>query len=198
MKSYLDICQHVLNYGTRQKNRTGIDTFMVPGYMFQHDMSTGFPALTTKKLAFNQVKGELLAFLQGQDNVQDFKALGCNVWDANSQADYWLKNPHYLRMEEEGYLGRIYGVQWRDWRTGPEFYAYIDQLENLVAEIRANPTSRRLLVTAWNPGELHQMALPPCHYAFQVIIEQETRKMHLFWNQRSADVFLGELTPLSQ
>lgn len=191
MKSYLDICQYVLTNGTRQKNRTGIDTFMVPGQMFQHDMSTGFPAMTTKKLAFNQVKGELLGFLQGCDNVQDFQALGCNVWDANASADYWLNSPAYKDVDQEGYLGRIYGVQWREWKKGRPYYDEVDQISRLVREIRKNPTSRRLLVTAWNPAELDQMALPPCHYAWQVIIEQETGKMHLFWNQRSCDLFLG-------
>ncbi len=198
MKAYLDLLQHVLLNGTRQKNRTGVDTFMVPGHMFQHDMATGFPALTTKKLAFNQVKGELLAFLQGCDNVKEFQALGCNVWDANSTAAYWLNSPHYSEMEEEGYLGRIYGVQWREWSTSLRYSEHVDQITNLVREIKTNPTSRRLLVSAWNPSDLNKMALPPCHYAFQVIIEQETGKMHLFWNQRSCDVFLGGPAPLNR
>lgn len=190
MKKYIDILTHVLDNGIWQQNRTGIRTKMIPGYMFQHDMSTGFPALTTKKLFFNQVKGELLGFLRGYDNVKQFQELGCKVWDLNAKAEYWTSSEHYKDIEEEGYLGRIYGVQWREFSS--TYCLFEDQIANLLEQIKTNPTSRRLLVSAWNPAELDLMALPPCHYAWQVIIEQETRKMHLMWSQRSCDLFLGE------
>lgn len=202
MKQYQELLQTILDTGTRQKNRTGIDTFMIPGYMLRFDLREGFPAVTTKKLAFKSVVGELLGFLRGCDTAHEFRELGCKVWDANSTAPAWLENPNYADVQyfdddvsvSAGYLGRIYGVQWRDWissETKPGSRVSIDQIETLLHQIETNPTSRRLIVSAWRPDELNQMALPPCHYAFQVIIEQETKTMHLLWNQRSCDVFLG-------
>jgi thymidylate synthase len=199
MKQYLDLMQDVLEKGTWQENRTGIRTKMLPGVMLQFDLRKGFPAVTTKKLAYKAVVGELLGFLQGCDTVKEFNDLGCKVWDANATAPAWTGSEHYQEitkrrdLEDEGYLGRIYGVQWRNWNCNqvPGKHTTLDQIETLLMQIRDNPTSRRLLVSAWRPDELHQMALPPCHYAFQVIIEQESKTMHLLWNQRSCDLFLG-------
>jgi len=191
MKQYLDIMQNVLEYGSWQENRTGIATKMLPGAMFQVDLRHGFAAVTTKKLAYRSVVGELLGFARGCNTAKDFNELGCKVWDANATAPSWVNSYHYQQYHKDpadGYLGRIYGVQWRTWDTGG---GCLDQLANLIEQIKTNPTSRRLLVTAWRPDELDQMALPPCHYTFQVIIEQETKTMHLLWNQRSVDVFLG-------
>lgn len=199
MKQYLDLMKQVLEEGTWQDNRTGIRTKMIPGAMLKFDLQKGFPAVTTKKLFYGAVKGELLGFLRGADTIKEFNDLGCKVWDANGKAEAWINNPNYRDIQHitdvdgpvnSGYLGRIYGVQWRDWshKGGPES---LDQIETLLEQIRINPTSRRLLVTAWRPDELNQMALPPCHYGFQVIIEQETKTMHLLWNQRSCDLFLG-------
>jgi thymidylate synthase len=199
MKQYLDLMQNVLEKGTWQANRTGIHSKMLPGAMLQFDLRDGFPAVTTKKLAYKAVVGELLGFLRGCDTVKEFNDLGCKVWDANATAPSWTSNEHYREitrqrdLESEGYLGRIYGVQWRNWNCNqvPGQHTTLDQIETLLMQIRDNPTSRRLIVSAWRPDELHQMALPPCHYAFQVIIEQETKTMHLLWNQRSCDLFLG-------
>lgn len=202
MKQYLDLLQNVLDNGTRQKNRTGIDTIMIPGAMLKFDLRDGFPAITTKKLAYRSVVGELIGFLRGCDTVKEFNDLGCKVWDANATAPIWLNNPNYhdvVHFDEDdntvssGYLGRIYGVQWRKWNCNqiPGKHTTLDQIETLLHQIRENPTSRRLIVTAWRPDELDQMALPPCHYSFQVIIEQESNVMHLLWNQRSCDLFLG-------
>lgn len=198
MKQYLDLVQDVLEKGTWQANRTGIHSKMLPGAMLQFDLRNGFPAVTTKKLAYRAVVGELLGFLRGCDTVKEFNDLGCKVWDANAIAPAWVNNLNYVNVKHieddvlvsSGYLGRIYGVQWRDWshKGGSESF---DQIETLLEQIHTNPTSRRLLVSAWRPDELDQMALPPCHYAFQVIIEQETKTMHLLWNQRSCDLFLG-------
>ena len=195
MKQYLDLMRDILDNGTWQDNRTGIRTKMLPGAMLKFDLRDGFPAVTTKQLAFKQVKGELLGFLRGCDSASQFRGLGCSVWDANASAPAWV-NSAYMRDLEEGDLGRIYGVQWKDWNSSEvDLYTGLpkkfDQIENLIDQIRCNPTSRRLLVTALRPDEFHKMALPPCHYTFQIIIEQGTRTMHLLWNQRSCDMFLG-------
>lgn len=198
MKQYLDLMQNILINGSWQDNRTGVRTKMLPGAMLKFDLREGFPAVTTKKLYYGAVVGELLGFLRGYDNAHEFNRLGCKVWDANSNAEAWIKSAHYRthslafgfdNVEAVGYLGRIYGVQWRQWLTAHN--EYLDQIANLIEQIKTNPTSRRLLVTAWRPDELHEMALPPCHYAFQIIIEQQSRTMHLLWNQRSCDMFLG-------
>lgn len=197
MKQYLDLLQTIIDTGTRQKNRTGIDTFMIPGYMLKFDLREGFPAVTTKKLAFKSIVGELIGFLRGCDTAKEFRDLGCKVWDANSRAPAWLTNEFYIKNtndtetfgESEGYLGRIYSKQYTDWACSDG--SRLNQVQHLINEIKNNPTSRRLIVSAWRPDELNQMALPPCHYSYQVIIEQETKTMHLLWNQRSCDVFLG-------
>ena len=195
MIEYQDLTRTILAKGKWQKNRTGIRTLMIPGAMFQVDMSTYFPAVTTKRLAFKNVKGELRAFLRGCDTAKQFRELGCGVWDANSSAPKWMESVEYKRWidaggcEEDGYLGRVYGKQWTEWRTATG--GVLNQIDALISSILQDPTSRRMLVTAWRPDEINQMALPPCHYGFQVIIEQETHTMHLLWNQRSVDTFLG-------
>jgi thymidylate synthase len=198
MKQYQELLRNILDNGTKQKNRTEVDTVMLPGAMLKFDLREGFPAVTTKKLFYGAVVGELLGFLRGCNTVKEFNDLGCKVWDANGSASGWINSDYYKQIElkntkkdfkSNGFLGRIYGVQWRNWIKSSG--GNLDQIKNLITEIKVNPTSRRLLVTAWRPDELYQMALPPCHYGFQVIIEQETRTMHLLWNQRSCDVFLG-------
>lgn len=199
MKQYLGLLNTVLMKGRRQKNRTGIDTYMIPGYMLNFDMEEGFPAVTSKKLAFEAVKGELLGFLGGVNTISGFNGLGCKVWDANGKAEFWQNNPNCKGPDD---LGRIYGVQWRGWKKTLSIWGHIksifskqdttlDQIKRLISEIESNPTSRRLLVTAWRPDEIDQMALAPCHYGFQVIIEQNNKTMHLLWNQRSNDSMLG-------
>lgn len=200
MNAYKNLLQYIVDNGHWQQNRTGVDTLMVPGYMVKFDLREGFPAVTTKQLFYRSVVGELLGFLRGCNTAQEFRELGCKVWDANSTAGAWVNSEAYKKQVpanwsyDEGYLGRIYGVNWRNWNssaTRPGYRTTVDQIETLIREIRENPSSRRLLVSAWRPDELDQMALPPCHYGFQVIIEQETKTMHLLWNQRSCDVFLG-------
>lgn len=192
MKAYHDILQNVLDNGTVQKNRTGIDTLMVPGLIFKHNMAEGFPAVTTKKLAFRSVISELICFIRGTTSAAGFRELGSKIWDQNANENQaWLENPHRKGTDD---LGRIYGAQWRSWvrsenKTQPG--ASLDQIKALLDEIETNPTSRRLIVSAWRPDEFDQMALPPCHYSFQVIIEQTSGTMHLLWNQRSVDTFLG-------
>jgi len=168
MKQYLNLLSDVKHNGTWQDNRTGVRTLMIPGAMLKFDLRDGFPAVTTKKLAYRSVVGELLGFLNGAHTVAEFNALGCRVWDANGAAT-------------NGELGPIYGVAWRQH----------DQIGKLLETIRYNPQSRRMIVTAWLPDLIPDMALPPCHYSFQIIIEQSSRTMHLIWNQRSCDLFLG-------
>ncbi len=180
--------RHIMLYGTDRKTRNGM-TRAVFARQLRFDLEDGFPAVTTKKLAFNSgVKGELLAFIQGASNVKDFQALGCNVWNDNAESPYWKP-----KAKEEGDLGRIYGVQWRDWIT-PDG-RHIDQLSEVIERLKKDPFDRRLIVTAWNPGELEQMALPPCHMSFQLFSESDSlgnaEYLSLHMNQRSCDMFLG-------
>ncbi len=194
MKQYHDLMREVLENGTWQENRTGIRCITVPGAMLKFDMADGFPAVTTKKLAFKSVVGELIGFLRGCTNVKDFQALGCHVWDANATSDYWLANPNH--SGEEGGLGRIYSAQWRNWKAPNLVFPFgdpqsIDQIKNALHEVRFNPTSRRIIVNSWNPAELDQAALPPCHVLFQLIPHVSTGKLHMVMYQRSCDLFLG-------
>lgn len=184
MKQYHDLLKKVLKEGVLQQNRTGVKAYSILGEMLSFDMKDGFPAITTKKLAFNSVKGELLGFLRGYTNAKDFRDLGCNVWNQNANENQaWLNNP--VRKGEDD-LGVIYGSQWINYNGDG-----VNQIKNLLDEINHNPASRRLRVTAWNPLKLDQMALPPCHTDFQVYINTSTQEMSMTMNQRSCDLFLG-------
>ncbi len=173
--------------GTDRMTRNGM-TRALFAEQLRFDLTQGFPAITTKKLAFKSMKGELICFIKGASNVKDFQALGCNVWNDNAEAGYWKP-----KAKSEGDLGRIYGVQWRDWIT-PDG-RHIDQLSEVIARLKKDPFDRRLIVTAWNPGELDQMALPPCHMSFQLFVEADKdgnpEFLSLHMNQRSCDTFLG-------
>jgi len=173
--------------GTDKPTRTGIDTRGVFGMQFRYNMQDGFPAMTTKKLAFNAVKAELLWFISGSSDVQELQKLGCHIWDANAEADYWKPKARF-----KGDLGRVYGVQWRNWQA-PDG-RIIDQLDEVIERIKKNPYDRRLIVAAWNPGEIDQMALPPCHSFFQFYAEpvkDGPDKLSVQMYQRSCDMFLG-------
>ena len=162
-----------LIYGGKEKDdRTGVGTRSVFGRILRHDMSTGFPLLTTKKIYFNHAVTELLWILQGRSDIGYLNDNGLTYWNA----DYERSG------RADGTLGPVYGVQWRNFNG-------VDQIRKLIREIKSNPTSRRLMVSAWNAADLDDMALPPCHYGFQIYINDG--KMDLMWNQRSADVFLG-------
>lgn len=196
MRQYLTLMQDVLDKGIRKTNRTGIDHFGYFGDMMQFDLADGYPAVTTKKLAFKSVVGEMLCFLRGYDNVNQFNEMGCKVWDANAEADYWVNNPN---CKGEGDLGRIYGVQARRWNSvyapasvpGNDYYdvTEIDQLKMVYDDLRQGIDNRREIVTHWNPGELDQMALPPCHMFYQFNLHGDT--LNLLMYQRSCDVPLG-------
>lgn len=184
MKPYLELVNRVLKQGTQREDRTGTGTISVFGTQTTFDLREGFPATTTKRLAFKQVLGELLCFRDGKDNLADFNALGVTIWNANGLAKYWTP-------KVKGWLGRIYGVSWRDWRSidGNMVMRTTDQLSNLIKSLKANPTSRRHLVITYNPGELDQVCLPPCHYAFQCYVSEGY--LDLIFVMRSLDLFLG-------
>lgn len=195
MKSYLDLLAQCYHTGVRQQNRTGIDTFMIPGGMMQFDLAQGFPILTTKRVPFRMVVAELLGFIRGYTNASDFRKLGCKIWDANANENKdWLKNPHRHGVDD---LGRIYGAQWRRWNRvdrypgGEVFVAPLDQLARALDTIEKDPTSRRIIVSAWRPDELDQMALPPCHLLYQFLVTQLDRRLHMTMTMRSCDMFLG-------
>lgn len=182
MRQYLDALQYILDNGEDVANRTGIDSRAAFGMQMRYNMADGFPAMTTKKLAFNAVKAELLWFLKGSRDVKELQKLGCHIWDANADAPYWKP-----KAEFEGDLGRVYGVQWRFWQR-PDGTT-VDQIAEAIRLIKQDSDSRRIIVNAWNPGELHLMALPPCHSFFHLRVING--KLSLLMYQRSCDMFLG-------
>lgn len=173
MKPYLDLMRHVLDHGVEKTDRTGTGTRSVFGYQMRFDLQAGFPAVTTKKLHFRSIIHELLWFLKGDSNIRYLKENGVTIWDE------WA--------DVNGDLGPVYGVQWRSW-PAPDGRK-IDQISAVIEQIRKNPDSRRLLVNAWNVGEIDKMALAPCHCLFQFYVAEGKLSCQLY--QRSADVFLG-------
>ena len=182
MKQYLDLMKHILENGEDRVDQTKVATRSVFGAQMRFKMSDGFPAVTTKKLAFNQVKAELLWFLSGSSDIHDLQKMGCHIWDINYESDWWKDKRRF-----DGDLGRVYGVQWRTW-AAPDGKT-VDQIRKALDDIKNNSDSRRIIVTAWNPGELNQMALPPCHMIFQFYVANGKLSLHMY--QRSADMFLG-------
>jgi thymidylate synthase len=173
MKQYLELLNHILETGDDKDDRTGTGTLSVFGYQMRFDLSQGFPILTTKKLHLRSIIYELLWFLNGDTNIAYLKEHGVRIWDE------WA--------DENGDLGPVYGSQWRSWNGGDG--RSIDQITNVLDQIKKNPTSRRLIVSAWNPAEIDKMALPPCHALFQFYVTKGRLSCQLY--QRSADVFLG-------
>ncbi len=173
MKQYLDLLQHVLEHGSDRGDRTGTGTRSVFGYQMRFDLNDGFPVLTTKKLHLRSIIHELLWFLRGDTNIAYLRENGVTIWDE------WA--------DEAGNLGPVYGAQWRSW-PAPDG-RHIDQIANLVASLKQNPNSRRHIVSAWNPAEVDDMALPPCHCLFQFYVADGRLSCQLY--QRSADIFLG-------
>ena len=173
MRKYLDLMQHVLDHGTKKSDRTGTGTFSVFGYQMRFDLTQGFPLVTTKKVHLRSIIHELLWFLQGSTNIKYLKENGVSIWDE------WA--------DENGDLGPVYGKQWRSWATVDG--RAVDQISEVIAQIKKNPDSRRLIVSAWNVGELNQMALAPCHAFFQFYVADGKLSCQLY--QRSADIFLG-------
>jgi thymidylate synthase len=173
MQVYLDLMQHVLKHGVHKSDRTGTGTLSVFGYQMRFDLAQGFPLLTTKKVHLKSIIHELLWFLRGDTNIRYLKEHGVTIWDE------WA--------DDKGELGPVYGSQWRSWRG--QDGQVIDQISELVQALKTNPDSRRLIVSAWNVGELSHMKLPPCHALFQFYVANNKLSCQLY--QRSADIFLG-------
>jgi thymidylate synthase len=173
MKTYQDLLKHVLEHGTRREDRTGTGTLSVFGHQMRFNLEEGFPLLTTKKVHLKSIIHELIWFLKGETNISYLKENGVTIWDE------WA--------DEKGNLGPVYGSQWRSWPAADG--RHIDQITQVIEQIQKNPTSRRLIVSAWNVGELDKMALPPCHAFFQFYVADGRLSCQLY--QRSADIFLG-------
>lgn len=221
MREYLDLVSQVFEQGEWRENRTGVRTLSVPGAMMRFDLKKGFPAVTTKKLAFKSAIGEMVGFLRGARSAADFRALGCKVWDQNANENQqWLQNPYRQGPDD---LGPVYGVQWRRW---PAFKALsldfvqiessrskgwnvlgtvqpydeeekvilhkeVDQLRQCLDTIMENPSDRRILFHGWNWAQLDEMALPPCHLLYQFLPNPNTRELSLCLYVRSNDIGLG-------
>jgi thymidylate synthase len=240
-KQYTDLLQSILDFGVEKKDRTGTGTKSIFGYTIRHKMSDGFPLLTTKKMAWKTMVTELLWFLRGDTNIKFLVDNNCHIWDGDAYRNYCERQARQLikgctyqefvekiKTDDEfakkwGELGPIYGAQWRNWTlhsVGPNdsFPIHVDQIKILIEQLKTNPDSRRLMVNAWNVGQLDEMVLPPCHYGFQVytrelsleerkdlvppipnlfthedcdVINLPKRAISLMWNQRSVDTFLG-------
>jgi thymidylate synthase len=173
MKQYLELMQHVLDNGVKKEDRTGTGTISVFGYQMRFDLEEGFPVVTTKKLHLRSIIHELLWFLNGDTNIKYLKENKVSIWDE------WA--------DDKGELGPVYGHQWRSWPTADG--STVDQITDVVNQIKTNPDSRRLIVSAWNVGEIKNMALPPCHTFFQFYVAEGKLSCQLY--QRSADIFLG-------
>ena len=214
---YLKLLHDILTNGVKKQDRTGTGTISVFGRQIRHDMRSGFPLLTTKKMPFKTIVTELLWFLRGDTNIKFLVDNGCNIWNGDAYKNYLnehlpelgtltmdefialIKQNEKPAFHELGELGPIYGKQWRSWEG---LNSNTDQIKNLINDLKNNPDSRRLMVNAWNVGELRNMVLPPCHYGFQVYTRPTTREekitnpgkyraISLMWNQRSVDTFLG-------
>jgi thymidylate synthase len=209
-KQYQDLLQSILDYGVEKQDRTGTGTKSIFGYTIRHNMKDGFPVLTTKKMAWKTMVTELLWFLRGDTNIKFLVDNNCHIWDGDAHKRFILamsegeyQEPtedarkrfiEKIKTDDEfakrwGELGPIYGKQWRNWRTESEhidgvsyaYYPKIDQIQNLINDLKTNPDSRRLMVSAWNVGELDQMILPPCHYGFQVYTRELSESERFNW-----------------
>ena len=217
---YLKLLNDIMKNGVVKEDRTGTGTISIFGRQIRHDMSLGFPLLTTKKMPLKVISTELKWFRKGDTNIKYLVDNNCNIWNGDAYKNYVIKvnmQPgvpigDFLTQEEFinkiktndefakkwGELGPIYGKQWRRWEESDEhidgesymMYNGIDQIKNLIEQIKTNPYSRRLMVNAWNVGELDKMTLPPCHYGFQMYV-RDKKYLSLMWNQRSVDTFLG-------
>jgi len=214
-KKYQELLEDILDNGVEKSDRTGTGTISVFGRQIRHRMSQGFPLLTTKKMPFKLIAAELLWFLRGDTNIKFLLDYDCHIWDGDAYKNYLNHTQHEASYTKEqfinliktdkdwanvwGDLGPIYGKQWRQWQGWMDMDGnekgslWYDQILRLVHDLKTNPDSRRLMVSAWNVAELDQMVLPPCHYGFQVWTREEEgqRYISLMWNQRSVDTFLG-------
>ncbi|MEX3984082.1 thymidylate synthase [Paraburkholderia sp. EG287A] len=220
MQQFHDLVANILDNGIRESNRTGIDTLSLPGQVLRFDLRDGFPAITTKKLAFKSAVGELIGFMRGYLSAAQFRQLGCKVWDANANTTpSWLANPYRAECGGEDQLGRIYSAQWTDWRDWRAVHSFgesqalieqgyeliaedfdrstyvlrrgINQLEEVLTKLLTNPTDRRKVITGWRPDEWDQAALPSCHTEYAWQCDTVNRVLHMTMQMRSFDVGLG-------
>lgn len=198
MKPYLDIVQKILNEGMEKRDRTGTGTLAIAGAIFEHDMSTGYPLLTTKKMPFRTIATELEFFIKGITDKQWLIDRDCHIWDEwcnPKKVPYAHDEETRKKMASERDLGAIYGFQWRYFNARYVNYDTdysgqgIDQLRRVIEAVKDNPNDRRMIVMAWNPCMLNEMALPPCHYGFQLTVLND--RLNLLWSQRSVDSMLG-------
>ncbi len=196
--AYLDIVGEILGNGEWKQNRTGVRTLAIAGAMFQHDMNLGFPLLTTKKMPFRNIASELEFFIKGLTDKSWLKERNNHIWDEwarPSKAPYGHSEEQKKKMFDENDLGPIYGFQWRHFNAeyvgqeGEYSKAGVDQLGAMIKKLKEDPNDRRMIVSAWNPQQIGDMALPPCHYGFQVTVING--RLNLLWNQRSVDTMLG-------
>lgn len=199
MKQYLDLLNKILKEGTWKENRTGIPTLSVTGFMFEHNMSEGFPACTTKKLAMKSCAVELEGFIKGIGDKKWYEDRNCKIWSSwcNPKRVPYGNDPETkAKMAAESDLGRIYGVQWRSWRKfsldqygNAVFHGEVDQLKRSIEILKKDPFSRRVLINAWNVSELDEMALVPCHFNIEFL--SDGKYLDLIWSQRSCDIPVG-------
>ena len=198
MRRYLDIVEKILTKGEWKENRTGIDTIAIAGEMFEHEMSEGFPLLTTKKSYFKGIKSELEFFIKGLTDKTWLQERENHIWDEwcnPKKVPYGNDEESKRKMKEERDLGPIYGFQWRHWNADYDSFDSnyegkgMDQLAKIVQTLKTNHNDRRMIVSAWDPEKISEMALPPCHYGFQITVIKD--KLNLLWNQRSVDTMLG-------
>ena len=198
MRDYLSIVRNILVTGDYKENRTGVPTYSIAGAMFEHDMSDGFPLLTTKSVSLRLVASELEFFIKGLTDKKWLQERNNHLWNEwcwQAKVPYGHDEETQQKMFEERDLGPIYGFQWRHFDAEYDGFDKdyseqgIDQLENLIGTLKTNPNDRRMIVSAWNPNQVDEMALPPCHYGFQVTVTDD--KLNLMWNQRSVDTALG-------
>lgn len=198
MQTYLNIVQRVLNEGEKKDDRTGTGTIAIAGAMFEHDMKQGFPLLTTKKMPFSMIASELEFFIKGITDkqwLQERKNSIWNEWANPEKAPYGHDEQSKQKMMDERDLGPVYGFQWRNYNAPYQNWDSdytgqgVDQLTRVLETLKTNPSDRRMIVMAWNPIQMNKMALPPCHYGFQVTVING--RLNLMWNQRSVDVMLG-------
>ena len=207
-KQYQNLLQDILDNGVKKETRNG-GTISVFGYTIRHNMGEGFPVLTTKKMAWKTMVTELLWFLSGDTNIKFLVDNNCHIWDGDAYKNFCNSHTEIFVTQEEfierikdddefakkwGELGPVYGKQWRSWSAGSledkHGFGKIDQIQNLINDLKTNPDSRRLMVSAWNPADLEASVLPPCHYGFQCYV-RDGKYLSLMWNQRSVDTFLG-------
>jgi len=198
MKAYLDIVDRIIKQGEQRPNRTGVDALTIAGAIFEHDMAEGFPLLTTKFVAKKAMATELEFFIKGLTDKKWLQDRNCHIWDSWCSPDK-VPHGHDEKTKElmlaERELGPIYGWQWRHFNGEYKDYQTdytgvgIDQLQNVIDKLKSNPDDRRMIVSAWNPSVIGRMALPPCHYGFQVTVVNG--KLNLLWNQRSVDTMIG-------